>query len=215
MNSAKTLEDSKLLQLLNESGHTKIFKSGEVIFRVDDEPEFLPIVIKGKVKVVRFLEVGKEIILNIFKDGDVFAIPPIYDGKEYPATAIALEETKLLLIYKKEFFELLDSSEKFSAFIISRMSSLMREIASSMENFATASPEIKVSKILLKLAEKENQNGSITINLRRQDIAEMVGLTTETTIRTVKKLADKELLKIVHGKILLEDLSALRKFCQS
>ncbi len=98
---------------------------------------------------------------------------------------------------------------------MSRMSSLMREITSSMENLATASPEKKVGKILLKLAKKEDSNKSVKIPVRRQDIAEMVGLTTETTIRAVRRLADKNLIKIVRGKIILENLEELQKFLDS
>lgn len=200
---------------IRNAGRTKKFASGEEIFGVGERAEFLPIVLSGRVKVVRFLEVGKEIILNIFSDGDVFAIPPILDGKSYPATAIALEETKLLLIYKKEFFALLEESDEFNNFIMSRMSGLMREIAASMENLATASPEKRVAKVLLRLAEKEDQIGSVQIPLRRQDIAEMAGLTTETTIRTARKLAEKKLIKIVRGKIILEDAESLRRFIAS
>ncbi|MGI8544495.1 MAG: Crp/Fnr family transcriptional regulator [Aridibacter sp.] len=204
-----------LVQKLEELGRTKTFSKGEQIFGAGEKAEFLPVVLKGRIKVVRFLEVGKEIILNVFNDGEIFAIPPILDGKTYPATAVAMEETKLLLIYKKDFHTLLEESDEFSGFIMSRMSSLMREITSSMENLATASPEKRVGKILVRLANKENPNDSIKIPIRRQDIAEMAGLTTETTIRATRRLADKNLIKIVHGKIILEGTDNLQKFLDS
>ncbi len=214
MNTSIRTENSELLQLLHENGRTKTFHSGKEVFGVGEKAEFLPMILQGRVKVVRFLEEGKEIILNFFNDGDVFAIPPILDGRNYPATAIAMEDTKILLVYKTEFFKLLDESDEFSDFIMSRMSSLMREIASSMENLAVASPEKRIGKILIKISEKESQNGTAKINLRRQDIAEMAGLTTETTIRTVKKLADKNLIKIVLGKIYVEDKERLIAYLQ-
>ncbi len=110
---------------------------------------------------------------------------------------------------------MLEESGEFSAYIMSRMSSLMREITASMQNLATASPEKKVGNILIRLANKEDSNGSIKIPIRRQDIAEMAGLTTETTIRTVRKLADKNLIKIAQGKIILEDLNGLQEFLDS
>jgi CRP/FNR family transcriptional regulator len=214
MTRSVNIGSDKLTAKIKKAGRTKTFASGEEIFSIGERAEFLPIILSGKIKVVRFLEVGKEIILNIFRDGDVFAIPPILDGKSYPATAVALEKTKLLLIYKKDFFRLLEESDEFNAFIMSRMSSLMREIASSMENLAVASPEKRVAKVLLKLAEKEDEIGSIQIKLRRQDIAEMAGLTTETTIRAARRLAEKDLIKIVRGKIHIENPEKLKAFLQ-
>ena len=142
----------------------------------------------------------------------MFAIPPILDGRSYPATAIAIDETQLLLIYKNDFDLLLESSPEFSSVVMAKMSALMRDIASSMENLATASPEKRVGKVLFKLATKESESGAIKITLRRQDIAEMAGLTTETTIREVRKLADKDLVNIVRGKIIIEDIDSLGEF---
>ncbi len=212
MNSLSKIASPELVKKLHVTGRTKTFNAGEEIFSVGERAEFLPIVLSGKVKIVRFLEAGKEIILNIFRAGEVFAIPPVLDGKEFPATAVALEKTKLLLVYKKDFFELLEESSEFSALVMSRMSFLMREITASMENLATASPEKRVGNVLLKLAAKESSDGSVKITLRRQDIAEMAGLTTETTIRTVRKLAEKDLIKIIRGKIIVENAELLRRF---
>ena len=166
-------------------------------------------------KVVKFLESGKELILNIFEDGEIFAIPPILDGKPYPATAIAIEKTILLLILKKDFNQLIKNSPEFSAVVMSKMSALMRDLTSSMENLAGASSEKKICSILLKLAKKEKPTEIVKIKVRRQDIAEMAGLTTETTIREIRKLADKDFLKIVRGKIFIENTTLLKKFLDS
>ena len=53
------------------------------------------------------------------------------------------------------------------------------------------------------------------IPVRRQDIAEMASLTTETTIRAIRKLADQDLVTIVHGKIIIKDVAPLRRFVES
>lgn len=208
-------KNGELAIKLKKVGRTKILSKNEHLFSAGEKAEFLPIVLSGRIKVVRFLEVGKEIILNVFGEGEIFAIPPILDGKTYPATAIAMEDSELLIIYKEDFHALLDESEEFSKYIMSRMSSLMREITSSMQNLAIPSPEKRVGNILIRLSEKEFKKKPIKISLRRQDIAEMAGLTTETTIRAVRKLADRDLIKIVHGKIIIDDLDGLINFLDS
>ncbi len=211
MTSLDNIGSEALVSRILDVGRSKTFQTGEQIFAEGETADFLPIVLKGCVKVVRFLDEGKEVIINVFRNGEIFAIPPVIDEKTYPATAIAMEKTKMLLIYREDFIALLDESEEFSTMTIARMCGLLRETTASLTNLVTASPEIRVGNVLVRLAKKEDVTLPVKITLRRQDIADMAGLTTETTIRAVRRLADKDLLKIVSGKIILEDINLLKK----
>lgn len=203
---------SDLLARLQKCGRTKTFFEGEEIFAEGDKAEFLPIVMSGKIKMVRFPEIGKEVIIGIFQNGEMFAVPPAFDGRNFPSTAIAIEETKLLIIYRNDFLNLLRDSNELSFAVIEWMSEMLREKTATIQNLVTASPEHRVGNVLLRLARKEDDSLPVKITMRRQDIAEMAGLTTETTIRAVKKLADRGLLKIVHGKIILDQPETLHAF---
>ena len=211
------IKDKKLAEFLRKTANARKFYVNEEIFAEGDEALFLPIILHGKVKMVRFPEVGKEIIIGIFSSGEMFAVPPVFDGEPYPATAIAMEETELLLLHRKDFLRLLRRSHEFSFAVIGWMCEMLREKTSVIKNLATASPEHRVGNILLRLAEKQTDNSEkpITIALRRQDIAEMAGLTTETTIRATRRLAGKNLIKIVRGKIVLDATEDLQKFLDS
>ena len=88
---------------------------------------------------------------------------------------------------------------------------MLREKTATIQNLATASPEHRVVNVLLKLVEKHPGEGAIKISLRRQDIARMAGLTTETTIRVIRKLAEKQLIAISHGKIIVASIEPLRR----
>ncbi|MEP6903776.1 MAG: Crp/Fnr family transcriptional regulator [Actinomycetota bacterium] len=206
------IADSDFLAALQKLARRKSFSENQIIFSEGDQSDFLPIVATGKVKMVRFPEVGKEVIIGIFETGEMFAVPPVFDGGNYPSTAIAMEETELLLLNRNDFRRLLRESSEFSFTVIGWMCEMLREKTATIKNLATASPEQRVGNVLLRLAEKEDVDTSIKISLRRQDIAEIAGLTTETTIRVIRQLAKKELVKIVHGKIILEQPERLRRF---
>ena len=93
---------------------------------------------------------------------------------------------------------------------------MLREKTAAIQNLATASPEHRAGNVIVRLSKNENnQTEPITITVRRQDIAEMAGLTTETTIRAIRKLADKNLIRIERGKIFIDDLEPLREFLAS
>lgn len=215
MKFADKIEYENLVPLLEKYGRSKTFQQNEEIFAEGETADFLPFILDGQVKMVRFPEVGKEIIIGIFENGEMFAVPPVFDGAPYPATAIAMRETKLLLIDRADFFRLLRESHEFSFAVIAWMCEMLREKTSVIKNLATASPEHRIGNVLLRLAEKESSQTPIKIALRRQDIAEMAGLTTETTIRATRKLAEKNLVKIVHGKIILDSPEHLAKFLDS
>ena len=162
--------------------------------------------------MIHFLELGKEVIIGIFEAGEMFAVPPVFDGKSYPSTAVAMEETVLLLLQRRVFLDLLRESDEFAFAVIGWMSEMLREKTQTIQNLAMASPDHRVAAILLKLAQKDAALLPVKISLRREDIAKMAGLTTETTIRVVRRLAKRELVAIVHGKIIVESTGPLQRF---
>jgi CRP/FNR family transcriptional regulator, cyclic AMP receptor protein len=191
-------------------GLRRTFAANEHVFEVGDAASFLPIILEGKVKMVRFPEAGKEIILGVFEAGSVFAIPPAMDGKRFPASAIAVERSRLLLLPREEFLSLMNRSTEFSTLIMARMCGLLRDRTETAQILATPSAENRVASVLLRLAGDINGNGEKKITQRRQDIAEMSGLSLETTIRSIRKLSERGCLKIVRGKVILETTEHLR-----
>lgn len=212
-----------MLQELTEELCDKIYKLGvkrtyvenEQIFSEGDEAGFLPIVVEGLVKMVRYPEPGKEVMIGFFGPGEVFAIPPALDGKRFPATAIAKEKTQLIILPRPVFLKLMNESSEFSSILMERMCGLLRNHTATVQILATSSAEHRVGSVLLRLADGKNGGGSFEIPFRRQEIAEMSGLTIETTIRSVRKLEKQGYLKIVKRKIVLEDTGPLKKMLES
>jgi CRP-like cAMP-binding protein len=201
-------------QKLQKSGIKKTYAKDELIFSEGETADFLPIVCSGCVKMVRYPEPGKEVIIGIFRAGEIFAIAPALDGKRFPATAIAKEKTRLLILPRASFLKLMQESSDFAAVLMTRMCGLLRDRTATVQILATSSAEHRVGSVLLRLANSVNTNCPLEIPFRRQEIAEMSGLTIETTIRSVRKLEKRGLLKIVNRKIILETLEPLKKSLQ-
>lgn len=182
----------------------------EQVFSEGELAEFLPIVASGSVKMIHFLQPGKEVIIGIFGPGEMFAVPPVFDGGKYPSTAVAMEETELYLLSRDHFLDLIRRSDEFAFAVIAWMCEMLREKTATIQNLATASPEHRVATVLLKLASREASSVPVRIELRRQEIAEMAGLTTETTIRVIRRLADRGLLQINRGKVVIDPAGPLR-----
>ncbi len=201
-----------LLAELKGRGRVVAFRKNALILSEGDNAEFLPVVLAGKVKMLHLLASGKELIIDIFEAGEAFAVPPVFDGKRYPASAAAMEDAELLLISRGDFLELLRHSPDFSLYVINWMCEMLREKTATIQNLAIQSPEVRVVNILRVLVDKLGGPLPVTIGLRRRDIADMAGLTTETTIRVVRRLANQGVFDIAHGKIVISEPGRLESF---
>jgi CRP-like cAMP-binding protein len=192
----------------------KKFSVNQQIFAENDPADFLPIVLEGKIKMVRFPDIGKEIIIGVFQAGEIFAIPPALDGKRFPATAVAMEDSQLLFLPRSDFLSLMKESGEFSEFVMTRMCGLLRDRTETVQILATPSSEQRVASVLLRLVNENSGDQPAKITLRRQDIAEMSGLTIETTIRSIRSLAQKGCVEIIRGKIIIKHPEQLEKFVE-
>jgi CRP/FNR family transcriptional regulator, cyclic AMP receptor protein len=204
-----------LAAVLETNGRRHRYNAGEEIFSEGAPAEFLPIVISGAVKMIRSPEVGRDIIIGIFRDGEMFAVPPVFDGEPYPSSAFAIEKTVLLKIARADFLRILRESPDFSFAVINWMCGMLREKTSIIRNLAITSSERRVATVLLKLAAAEASNYPMKIPVRRQDIAEMASVSTETAIRVIRRLADRELVRIERGKIIVDDVDSLHEFLRA
>lgn len=200
---------------LQSSGYLHTYSDGEEICSEGEAADFLPIVLSGSVKMIRSPAVGKEVIIGIFHEGEMFAVPPVFDGGPYPASAFAVEKAELLQISRPQFLRLLNEWPEFALATISWMSEMLREKTSMIRNLAIASPERRIGNVLIKLVEAQDKPCPVKIPVRRQDIAEMASLTTETTIRAIRRLADQGLLRIVRGKIIVDRVEPLIHFVET
>jgi CRP-like cAMP-binding protein len=201
----------ELLADLRQAGRERTYSEGQQIFAGGDRAEWLPIVLSGRIKMLHYLEPGKEVIIGVFTDGETFAVPAVFDGGNYPASAEAMTESTLLLIERSHFMQLLTESSEFSLAMLNWMSAMLRQKTATIQNLAHASPEHRVANVLLQLAAADNPAGPVRIALRREDIANMAGLTTETTIRVIRRLAARGWFNIDHGKIVIERPDELRQ----
>ncbi len=200
----------ELKEMLTSRGHLRTYHPNEELFAAGDRADFLPVIIKGKAKMVQFPEAGKEVIIGVFGEGEMFAVPPVIDGRVYPASAYSMTESQILLVHRNEFFDILRDSHEFTVAVLMWLSDMLRQKTGLIQTLAGGSAEQRIAGVLIRLFEAEGGPPPIKITLRREDIARMAGLTTETAIRTIRNLAQQGVISIVKGKILIADTALLR-----
>lgn len=206
--------EAKYIEMFAERSSARRFAAGEIVFFEGDDATFLPLVRSGRIKMVRYPELGKEVIIGTFGGGELFAIPPALDGKRFPATAVAMEESELRFMPRADFKSLMDRSPEFSAVILEQMCGILRQKADTVRILATPSAEQRIAGVLIGIVGNIDNTGPRRIDHRRQDIADMAGLTIETTIRSIRRMAAREMFRIVHGKIYIDSLEPLYRLVE-
>lgn len=190
------------------------FKKREVIFSEGDPSDWLFIVTKGKVKITKLSLDGKEIILEIIPALDFFGGIAVLKGFPYPANAVAMEDTDLLKISRHSLMTILDRFPNLMYCMALQLGERMKGSHESLKNIALERVESRIASLLLKLSDKAGRpvpEGSlIDMKLTKQDIAEMVGTTVETSIRTMSKLRKLGLVTEKDGRIVIRNAEKLR-----
>ena len=186
---------------------------GETVFSEGDPSDFLLSVLTGRVKVVKLQPSGKEVILEIFGPGDPVGAVVAYEGRPFPATAIAVERTTCLLVRRAPFFGLLESHPSLVRGLLSAFTRRIVELTQRIPEVAGARVETRFAHLFLKLADRMGRprGGAVFIPmaLSRQELADLTGTTIETCIRLMSRWGKEHLVDTEKDGFLLADRSAL------
>ena len=91
-------------KVLAEVSTVKRYAKGDCVFGEGDPSDVFSVVVSGRVKIVKMTPAGKDVILEIFGTGDPFGAVAAYEGRPFPASAIAIEDTVCLLTPRRSFF---------------------------------------------------------------------------------------------------------------
>ena len=200
-----SLNDDELGELANLAIE-RSFVPDEFIFWDGDAPEWFYIVAEGKVKVLKHSSLGREFIIAFFGPGEMFGEIAVFENKPYPASAQAVAETKVVGIKREEFISFLANRPQVALRIISVLGGRLRDAQGRLRDLAGERVEQRLASVLLMLFSKLG----LTLPFTRQEIADMVGTTTETAIRVMSHLKDRGIIRTVRGKVIILDEEKLR-----
>ncbi len=179
-------------------------QKGQFIFREGDPADWFHIVQQGNVKCVKSTPEGREVTLKVLMPGDLFCCEAsAFSGDSHPGCAQSMGDGTVIKIHRKAMLEVIQKNPEAAVSIINYLSLRLRESQDNAKAFALDRAEQRVAAILVNLAERsgvqETQGLRISVRLTHQDLADMAGLTKETTSRILSRFK-KELLIAGHGK---------------
>lgn len=209
--------DDQLLQKVASLVEERSITRNEVIFLEGDDGAALYFIKKGKVKISKVSETGREIIVHILGPGDIFAEAILFqkDGI-YPATAEVIEGGVIGMISNSKLEKLIMENSQMALEIIRALTSKLLTIQDRIKHLGTNDAVERTIQVLLALAEghgrKLEKGVELCVNITRHDLAAFVGTTRETISRILSKLSQANLVDISGKSIIITDLEGLRNW---
>jgi CRP/FNR family transcriptional regulator, nitrogen oxide reductase regulator len=180
-------EDRAVLSPLCE---LSAYEKGATIFQEGDPAERIHFLFVGKVKIVK-AGPDRDLILEILGPGEPVGAVAVFEGRPFPATAIALEPSGVISIPERAFFQLIEKRPEITRRLLAGLTMRLMSVNRRMADM-TGSVEYRAARLFATLADRMGQkqsNGAVFVPLplSRQEIADLVGTTIETAIRVMSR----------------------------
>jgi CRP-like cAMP-binding protein len=192
-------------------------KKGELLFRENDIVKGIFFVYEGLFKVHKHWDDGKELIVRFAGTGDIVGHRGLGKDPYFPVSATAIESSVVCHVGLDFFNSTLKVNNEFIFSLLMFYASELQESERNMRNLAHMPVKGRIAQALLLLNEKfgTEVDGSIKINISRQDLASYAGTSYETLFRMLNELVAEEIVRLDEKRIIIADESRLKSLTSS
>ena len=193
------------LSNLAEDRNINKYKKKQIIYAEGNHPNKLYYVVSGKVKAFKANNDGKELVTELYSQGDFFGYIAMLEETVYRDTTETMEDTSLAIIPKDDFDELLNNNAHVARKFIQLLAKNISEKEEHLLGIAYNSLRKKVAEALMLLQKKYKEEGidNFEIAISRECLASIAGTATESLIRTLSDFRTEKLIDIKEGNIII------------
>ena len=204
-----------LLEKIQAIALERPFNKGHLIFQEEDKGDGFYIVSTGKIKVFKLSVEGKEQILHIYGPGHTFGEVPVFEGKNFPASAMAIEDTSILFLPRDKFVNLITTTPALSMNMLADLSKRLRAFTIQIENLSLKEVPARLAAYILTLSGEQKNENKVTLPISKAQLSNLIGTTPETISRILKKMADTQLIEVQTKDIFINDMEGLSELSES
>jgi CRP-like cAMP-binding protein len=199
-------------------GHRIVFKSGETLFREGDSALRCYFVLKGRLKMSKLHEQGKEAIIRYINSGELVAAIAVFKGTDYPLTAEAIGAAEVVGWGKETMLKLMLEYAPLAVNMLQAVIDRIDELQTRYLELFAEQVEQRVARALLRIMKqsgrKTNDGVLIDFRLSRQELADYTGTTLYTVSRTLSSWEKSGWIKSGRERITVTDPHALVTFAE-
>lgn len=199
------------LEALCRISVAETYNKGTTIFAEGERGRGFFIAESGAVKIYKLSVEGKEHILHIFGPGEPFGEVPVFTGKPFPASAMAIKASRILLFPRSAFIDLLSRDPSLALNMLGVLSMRLRQFTVQIENLALKEVPGRLAAHLIWLSEDQNNQDCVSLDISKGQLASLLGTIPETLSRILAKMNGHRLIEVQGRKIRLLNFEGLKE----
>ena len=178
-----------------ETAHSVSYKKGETVYHAGDQSNSLYIVNKGKIRIYRLAESGKEQLVRLVQAGDFTGEYALFTESVHESYAEAMEDTRVCMIKRTNLEGFLLKYPSIALKILAEFSSRLEKSEKQSTSFVTESVETRLALFLTDLNAKDPTVTTVKLPMSKKDLASYLGTTPETISRRLADLEEQGYIK--------------------
>lgn len=191
-----------VLERLGSYMKRRALARGAAIFAKGDLGVGLMGVVKGAVKISVPSADGRDIVVNIIHEGEVFGEIALLDGHPRTADATAMTDCELMIIERRDFIPFLRSQPDLTMQIIEILCSRLRRTTEQVQDVTFLNLPARLAKAVLRLAaDAERATPPRKVAITQREISQIIGRSRESTNKQLRVWAKDGWIRLERGAI--------------
>lgn len=207
------------LQTLATRTVRKRFSTGELLFSEGEPCSGLHFIASGRVRIFKTSVNGREQVLAVNVPGESVAELPVFDGGAYPASAIAIEDSEIAFISRRDFHAYCIEHPEVALKVLSVVGARLRRLVGIIEELSFNTIRERLIALLVKLAQTDGKKTAHGIEFllpaTHQELANQLGTVRELISRNLMRLQAEGLIDVDARQIVVRDLKGLGALLES
>lgn len=212
----KDLKKGEIESILKLTSSKMYYKNNTILSEAEKFSATFYIISKGKVKVSRMDDDGKEIVLSILGPGNFFGEMSLIDGLSRSATITSVSDTEVLTMRGKDFNEMLKVYPQVTLNLTRVLVARLRQSDAQIKRLSLMNTIGKVASTLAGLVppEKKRRKAVIESLPPVRDLASMAGISESSVSRAIKNLVKSGYIQKEGKKVIINHFADYEKmFC--
>jgi CRP-like cAMP-binding protein len=204
------------LRTLAERSRYRTYKAGEMFIGETDPAHAFYVIVTGQVKLYKSSPEGKEQTLYLLRPGDPFGMCTAFAIDSFPANAMALEESGILMIPGPVMETVATSEPRLLMNIIQILSDRLKESMTLIESLSLKEIPQRLASFLLHALTREGDRemNRLELTITQRELAKILGSTPEALSRAVRKMSNAGILTMDGRTIRILDREALEELAE-
>ena len=195
-----------------EKWEVKSYPKDYIICNQGEKSNYFYYIVEGYLSIYRMAEDGSKYIQSIYKPGNYFGELEIFNQEPYVCAVRTMTESKIIRLYRDYFMEWIKKDQDYLLYLTKTLCDNFYELSKKAGEDMLYSLKHRVCNyIVFRLHQADKMENGVKIKVDKRQLANRLAVTKRSVNRVFRKIAKDGIVKLIKGKILIEDIKALEE----